>query len=695
MCPGCGRVITIVQVLWSLVYVTCGAAQLVAGIFFVISLPELYLSSNIWTGSWNVIIGIASGMTACFGQLSPRRQEFLLYMAVSILAANSVNAVLTEWCLYWTDLSKLIANRPYQTLIYCACFATRVAGAIVIIISFIDSQLAFCTMEMAKKQSTSKLRRSHEQVTDIEYIIPRQKSSKPYSAYNAYAQSWVFDADTGSCSNHSANSPYIKLSQNGTPKDLSLQPNLESSNNKPTKVTHVIGNPVVQIEEASDDSTSNSDRKLNYMKSFSPCASPVVLSACSSQLSLNTNSVNNPPIYECLEKLTEASVYRSRLNSALSNKEEENQYQFPQQVMLRRVEAITPQGEKVQYASLMRELQSAIVNKKESETTTPQSSSTRTNSKSSSRQDSSRTDEKNSDAEFSKELEAALQLIQDLESPNTIETPSETKSSLEGKDPRPLAVWRNSDASDSEKTLSAVGSLAELTSPISDCHPELCTFKSSTHGKSARVVVHCDSQSTSGYSSPTHKGSSHTPNWSTSSSINGSHNDVGKTLSYSIHNTKSTAVISLYNNDSLNSGGKSITLVNISGNNEPTHSTYNHSSNLYIRDLHNNTNYTDYVSVSKSVGASDDNIDTDNRMVRRSSSGAANVWNVMSILRKKKQGLPKLCPELEGAIVKSESLAYLSELELLARHQRNKDIQRQIEQKVLQQLGSPRTESNC
>ncbi|KAB0796998.1 hypothetical protein PPYR_11059 [Photinus pyralis] len=580
MCPGCGRVITIVQVLWSLIYVTCGAVQLVAGIFFIISIPEFYLHSNIWTGAWNVIIGIASGMTACFGQLSARRQEFLLYMAVSILAVNAVNVVLIEWCLYWTDLlSKLIANRPYQTLIYCACFATRIAGAMVIIVSFIDSQLAFCTMETAKKQTASKLRRSHEQVTDIEYIIPRQKSSKPYSAYNAYAQSWVFDADTGSCSNHSANSPYIKLSQNGTPKNPSLQHNVETTP-KPTKVTHVIGNPVVQIEEASDDSTSNSDRKLNYMKSFSPCASPVVLSACSSQLSLNTNSVSNPPIYECLEKLTEASVYRSRLNSALSNKEEENQYQFPQQVMLRRVEAITPQGEKVQYASLMKELQSAIGNKKESETVSPQSS-TKTNSKSSSRQDSSRTDGKNSDAEFSKELEAALQLIQDLESPNTIETPSETKSSLDGKEPRPLAVWRNSDASDSEKTLSAVGSLAELTSPISECHPELCTFKPSPH---------------------------------------------------------------------------------------------------------------DVESVSKSV---DDINDEDHKLVRRSSSGAANVWNVMSILRKKKQGLPKLCPELEGAIVKSESLAYLSELELLARHQRNKDIQRQIEQKVLQQLGSPRTESNC
>lgn len=53
-------------------------------------------------------------------------------------------------------------------------------------------------------------------------------------------------------------------------------------------------------------------------------------------------------------------------------------------------------------------------------------------------------------------------------------------------------------------------------------------------------------------------------------------------------------------------------------------------------------------------------------------------WKLNSLLRRKKQNttLPKLAPELEGAIIKSESLAYLSDLELLARHQRNQEMQR-------------------
>lgn len=50
----------------------------------------------------NVVAGISGGMIACFGDPSPKRQERLLYVAMSILAVNTVNAVITEWTFYWT-----------------------------------------------------------------------------------------------------------------------------------------------------------------------------------------------------------------------------------------------------------------------------------------------------------------------------------------------------------------------------------------------------------------------------------------------------------------------------------------------------------------------------------------------------------------------------------------------------------------
>lgn len=500
------------------------------------------------------------------------------------------------------------------------------------------------------------------------------------AVYNAYAQSWVFDADVvdSPCPKEGKKSPLPSELVNGDVKE---------------EREVVVDSPVVLIEEASDDTTSNSDRKLCYMKSFSQNASPVVLSASSSQISLS-----NPPIYECLEKLTEQSVYRSRLNTALSNREEdEPHYQAPSTTFSMRREAVSPRGaEKTQYSTLMMELERAITKKDKTPVVASppsrsgSSSSHKTNSKSSSRQD------KNSDAEFSKELEAALQLIQDLESPNTVETPSEPLRSADGKEPRALAVWRNSDASDgSEKTLSALGSLAELTSPLADYVPDMYTFKPPVlNGKAARALVHCDSQSTSGYSSPTHK------NWSSTSSTNSSSYDLGgKALAYSIHNTKSSAVISLYP-QSNPVRGRSVTLVTITSEDESSRDDPPSPTAETIVEINNNTpksplqelliNATqldaakDYTAQIKNVKdcsapkdvAKDEPAQKEEEVEGRPQGGSTSLWNVKSILRKKRTSLPKLNPELESAIVKSESLAYMSKLELLARHQRGKEIQR-------------------
>lgn len=704
MVLGCKTLWTALQILWSTIYVVCGAFQLMAAIFFLISVSELTLYSVLFAGSWNIIIGIAGGMVACIGVVSSKRQETLLYLAVSILAVNAVTVVLTEWKLYFMDMPKLLNSYTNHVLIDYALFVVRIAVTTVIVASFLDSQFAYCSAQSLPKIRTKKrVHGSHDQVSDIEYIIPRSKSTKsaqPHQIYDAYAQSWVFDAENPGCSNGSAGtnneSAYLKILQNGTPKNPLGRPNGLQNGSTVKEVTHLIDNPVVHVEEASDDSTSNSDRKLCHMKSFSRSASPVILSNSSSQLSLNNyNPVpTNPPIYEYLEKLTEPQIYRSRLNTAVSNKSQEEdlpQYQSPQTVMMRRVETVSPQVvEPVQYASLMKELQRAIVSKKEPPSVTSPLSNSESQSHS-----------KSSDTEFSKELEAALQLIQDLESPNTAETPSDPQN------PRPLAVWRkNSEPSGSEKTLSAVGSMAEITSPLTETVVPQDHSPTST-GKSARVVVrYPDSQSTSGYSSPSH---GPTPNWSTTSSINGSNNDILKPVSYHIHNAKQTTVISLYSQPADNAKGKSVTLVKITGDSDPfEHSKTIEETPIHSSTLNSNSNkpnsflYTN--DLSSRLAPTPVEINNTNTTLNpqpkstENNPNPAGIWNIKSLLRKKKNStFPRLCPELEGAIIKSESLAYLSEVELLARAKRNEEIQREIEERVIQQLGVPRSESesNC
>lgn len=62
-------------------------------------------------------MGIGGGMVACFGQLSARRQEILLYITVSILIVNAVNTVLSEWGYYRADMEELLSAHQYQVLI--------------------------------------------------------------------------------------------------------------------------------------------------------------------------------------------------------------------------------------------------------------------------------------------------------------------------------------------------------------------------------------------------------------------------------------------------------------------------------------------------------------------------------------------------------------------------------------------------
>lgn len=242
---------------------------------------------------------------------------------------------------------------------------------------------------------------------------------------------------------------------------------------------------------------------------------------------------------------------------------------------------------------------------------------------------------------------------------------------------RPLAVWRkNSDPSGSEKTLSAVGSMGEIGSPLA----EMVTSPSSL-GKGARVLVrYPESQSTSGYSSPSH---GPTPNWSTTSSINGSNNESMKPVSYHIHNAKSTTVISLYSQPTAQSKSKSVTLVKITG--EPDHLDNSRTipeTPIFSSSLISNINcsgsfpFVDTSSIHQP--ASLPNINSlQNATSKSTDTNNSGIWNVRSLLRKKKHHLvPRLCPELEGAIIKSESLAYLSEVELMARARRNEEIQR-------------------
>ncbi|XP_034255759.1 protein PRRC2A-like isoform X2 [Thrips palmi] len=207
------------HVLWSLVYIGCGAIQLVVGIFFLAANPKfetpfLRLGSNVVTGGWNVVVGVSGALVACVGPMSsPGRHEALLYLAISVLAFNAVNLAvleLVEWKMLFTPEHVEYAERQKITeLLMYAHLSTSAAAAIAMVVAFLDSQLTFCSLQHAVKRRLQRRRsvnkahshhghhghHHHDHSADSEYIIlPRVRPSTK-GGYEQYTRSWVFDVD--------------------------------------------------------------------------------------------------------------------------------------------------------------------------------------------------------------------------------------------------------------------------------------------------------------------------------------------------------------------------------------------------------------------------------------------------------------------------------------------------------------------
>ncbi|XP_065339658.1 uncharacterized protein LOC135939288 [Cloeon dipterum] len=581
------------HVLWGLCYVAAGAVQLVAGLFALKWLPVLGLGTNIVSGSWNLLAGITCALIAGLAtELNAGRLNALLCISISVLAVDAVNLAileLYEWPFLVTKADQdIIKQRSMEKLVCYARLSTSVSSFLIVIIALLDTHISFCVLHNRK---TSKRRAETNNaapdpiLNDMEYILPRRPTnldddddeeqhhltSNPNSA-----QAWVFDTGPiGGC----ATEVKTRLSTD-EPLSACNRPNTYLLSRTPQQSNKV----VVKLEvPAYEDRTS-----LNFMRSFSRTPSP-------------TCSLSHP-IYESVDKRTATVSPRARLytadyayakhhrpgsstDTARTHRRSESCDTRPHSVSsfhpptVASSTAATPSG-KYQYASLMMELEQAIQNKKDDdEEGSPVGSGSTDPS----------TLKDNSDTEFSKELEAALQMLQDLGSPNTIETPSEPSRSITTMPPPAVEM----------KKLAVVH-----------------------EGRSSRA-------SSSGYSSPTLTGSlSHLfpppppplPGAVGSSSCSIQRRDDNST------------VITVNSSDSAES--KAVSTVDL--NPDPV---------------------SDFFKIG-TWGTGTNN--------SRTSSGIGH--------------------DLENALLQTESLACLSELELLARHCRQKAEQRQIERKVQRQM---------
>uniref|UniRef100_A0A8D8SF65 Uncharacterized protein n=1 Tax=Cacopsylla melanoneura TaxID=428564 RepID=A0A8D8SF65_9HEMI len=461
MCCSCHQVCTTSHVIFNLVYISIGTIQLVAGVFFFVSLPPLFrIGSNLWTGGWNVLFGVSGAVVTCVGTLSPSKQHILHYFTLSILCVNVVNLVILEIGEFRLFLPDTLRgeNLSHETrfLLSCARMSSSMSTIVAIVCSFIDAQLTFCSIECTQRSNRQK-KPEHEVISDADYILPRVKTTNSGSSGGAplrptepgtntklhpaahYTQSWVFDA-----SHNPGDQPKTitlkRKRHNRSATDGAIkspQPMVKSPNvlHPTSPMPGSAATPVVIVEDA-----GNTDRQLHFMTSFSRTPSPVMPhdeSGSDSEMSSiqDFKDIRSQPVHDHLEKLTEPAIYRKRLDSARSSSSVTNRTSPPRSVSPRLATSEQPQ-----YASLVMELEKTFARKR---SVTEQEAPVLPDLQ-----------HRKSDAEFSKELEAALKSIESLESPQSVEMRSPPVTSPMGPPVGPSSIQFETTTNSSTTTSS-------------------------------------------------------------------------------------------------------------------------------------------------------------------------------------------------------------------------------------------------
>lgn len=422
----------------------------------------------------------------------------------------------------------------------------------------------------------------------------------------------------------------------------------ESSVPSPVNTNHLQPKP----ERTSKQSDANSERCNAQMSSFSRCATPSPVAnsgqvtpvnpihpeyvSAGFMLNHHTNKQPNNTSHLTIEYVPSTVIIKTK--SAVSSQPSTATTTFaaPKPAIPKAAvqqnggngpPSVSSQQDDSQYASMLAELEQSLIDKKMQGTNlSPDNTSTASTGKFGSSKSSSK------DLEFSKELEAALQLIQDLETPS--EGPAdEAQTSANAKLAR----------SDSEKTLSAAVSLPSPEQlPYAAKPPESAIEKGKQHiliASMMRKQFDVSSQSTSGYSSPN----------SFSSNVQLSHTistgNSTSTLHESIGDANQSNVVRIYieqNDDNF------YTEKNELAGSAPT--VCQPSTNLLTKGhILNASNLIETIARDREMNRS-----------------------FLLFRKRSKPSVPST--EFQNRILQSESLAYLTDEELVARHRSNRDV---------------------
>ncbi|GAB0089988.1 hypothetical protein DMENIID0001_046180 [Sergentomyia squamirostris] len=431
------------------IFMILGAIQITSGIYYYLTIPVFKLIFNIAIGCSVVVIGTCGVIVVCICTSSNKKYEILLYCSTSIIFLNTINLILLEF----GHLHYVFHDHPRSSISDSdrdphfefipseyGRLITSVTAIVSVLVAFLESQITFCCLNRVqraqqKARVASFRKRQTQRGSDLEYVLDRRSNpasddagtSNTHGAHSknttenakieVYAQSWVFEESNAIATGIPPESP----ASISSPEHTNKTQHLKTSNNKPRR-THR------RTKSGSSQMVSFSSRATT------PIPSPV------------------PPDHD----RTPVGMSHSRQNSdflAVTPRREARSPNRPAKMGFNDLDTVLKLKSKIantaqadaSYATLMAELERSLSGKQVHD------------SNSSSDSVATLTDQPRSNSskeEFSKELEAALQLIQDLETPVSECPPTTTTFGHNGELTR----------AGSDKTLSAV-SMADFTSP--------------------------------------------------------------------------------------------------------------------------------------------------------------------------------------------------------------------------------------
>ncbi|XP_055685796.1 uncharacterized protein LOC129791593 [Lutzomyia longipalpis] len=424
------------------IFMILGAIQITSGIYYYLTIPVFKLIFNITIGCSVVVIGICGVIVVCICTSSTRKYEILLYCSTSIIFLNTVNLILLEFGqirdVFHEPTRTGATQRPQDPHFEFipsegGRLITSVTAIVSVLVAFLESQITFCCLNRVHQAQQKALAESYrkrrvERGSDQEYVLDKRTDEPtPGNSHNSagatkkpndstkievYAQSWVFEES------HAVTT--------GMPPD---SPASISSPENSTRKQHVKTHPRRHRRTKSGSS---------QMVSFSRATTPI------------PPSTPVPPDHERPQQQN-----HSRQNSdflAVTPRREARSPNRPPKMGFNDFDSVMKLKSKIantaqadaSYATLMAELERSLSGKQ-----------VRSPAHSSDDSVATLTDHPPSNSskeEFSRELEAALQLIQDLETPSECPPTATTFG------------YGELNRAGSDKTLSAV-SLTDFTSP--------------------------------------------------------------------------------------------------------------------------------------------------------------------------------------------------------------------------------------